>query len=120
MSYITNEEEEQYFRELDMINKEFPNIKFSIAIPYNQLNDIVSLQHTIFIINQPTCYCYKTQVKPKKQVFRITSTKSPITFRIIFKQLMLQNYSLKCNHHFIEGIFPISGHSNMFDFMLGS
>ena len=111
--------EDDYKREIELINAEFPTAKFSIAIDYDKLDEVISLERTIYILNKPVCGCYEGRDKPKKQVYKIISNK-PITYRILFKKLILQNYSLKCNHSFIEDIFAIEGQSNVYDFMLGS
>jgi len=111
--------EDDYMREIDMIYKEFPTAKFSIAIDYDKLDDIISLERTIYILNKPTCYCYEGRDKPKKEIYKIISNK-PITYRILFKKLISQNYSLKCNHSYIEDIFLLEGQTNVYDFMLGS
>ena len=111
--------EDDYMREIELINAEFPTAKFSIAIDYDKLDEVISLERTIYILNKPTCYCYEGRDKPKKEVYKIISN-IPITYRILFKKLISQNYSLKCNHSFVENIFLLEGQTNVYDFMLGS
>ena len=112
---MNTEEESEYMLELDKIYEELPNARFSIAIPYNELDTIVSLKSEIFIKNSRSCYCHKIPLDT--QIFRINSTK-PITNRTILKQLISQNLDIKCNHNFVEGFQKLN--ENTFDIITGS
>ena len=110
-----NTEEEEHMRELDEIYKAFPNAKFSIAIPFNEMDTIVSLKSEIFITHSRTCYCHRKPLDT--QIFRINSI-NPITNRTILKQLISQNLDIKCSHHFVEGFDKLN--ENTFDIITGS
>jgi len=112
---MNTEEEAEHMRELDEIYKALPNAKFSIAIPYNEMDTIVSLKSEIFIAHSRSCYCHSKQLDT--EIFRINSTK-PITNRTILKQLISQNLDIKCKHHFCEGFAKLN--DNTFDMITGS
>ena len=110
-------EYEQYEREQNLINEEFPNAQFTISIPYNELEEIVSLKSTIYILDRRYCYCNQHNPLPT-QTFTITSNRSPITKKIVLKQLIRQNLDITCNHHFLEGFHKLN--DNTFELMTGS
>ena len=115
MMEMNTEEEAKYMWELDKIYKELPNARFSVAIPYNELDTIVSLKSEIFITHSRSCYCHRKPLDT--QIFRINSI-NPITNRTILKQLISQNLDIKCSHHFVEGFDKLD--DNIFDIITGS
>lgn len=98
------------------IINQFPNAKFTIAIDYDKLDNVVSLQRTIYILDNRQCYCYNDDPFNTK-VYKITTDKV-ITNRLILQELIKQGLTLDCNHFFIEDFHMLN--SNTFEIMTGS
>ena len=94
--------EAEYEAEYNKIEEMFPNAKFTVSIPIEDLDDVVSTEPVIIVKLDYTCYCYSK--RPKEPVrFKIQCAK--MTNKNILKELINQNLTLKCNHRFIEGFF---------------
>jgi len=104
---------EDYEHEFNLINTDFPNARFTIAIDYDKLDDVLSLQRTIYVLDKRECYCYCNNPVETK-VFKITSNE-PISNRIVLKELIRRGHTLDCNHHFLEGFHQLN--SAMFEIM---
>ena len=109
---------DQFENEKNMINQEFPNTQFTISIPYNELDNVVSMDSTIYILDSRYCYCNEHNPLDTR-IFKITSNR-PITNRIVLKELIRQRLSIDCNHHFVEGFHKLNNNPRMFEILTGS
>ena len=102
----TYNDEEKDFRIFEfqqkIIDELFPNVKFSICIDFNDLNKVVTTKKKATLIQTFDCYCYDTSPVPTK-TFIIKSNK-PMTRRYIINELIKQDFTLDCNHCFLESL----------------
>lgn len=106
---------EDYMHEINLMNTDFPNAKFTISIDYNKLDDVLSLQRTIYVVITMNCHCYGNG--NNAEVYKITSDE-PISNRIVIKELIRRGFKLDCDHFFVEGFRKVN--SSMFEIMTGS
>lgn len=98
-------DEEKYEEEMRKIDEEFPDVKFTIAIPYDELDDVVIDGNQLVIEHDYTCICCDGRGLPSNKVFfNINSPDKPITNRLIINELIKHNFDPGCNHHFLEFI----------------
>jgi hypothetical protein len=99
-------DEEEYNKEIEKINKEFPDANnFSICVDYKELDNIISKKKQIIIKHTYECYCYEN-INRSTEYFKINDTK-PITNRKVIEELCIQNFNPDCNHVFLECISKI-------------
>ena len=102
----TYNDEEKDFRIFEfqqkIIDELFPNVKFSMCIDFNDLNKVVTTKKKATLIQTFDCYCYDTSPRPTK-TFIIKSNK-PMTRRYIINELIKQDFTLDCNHCFLESL----------------
>lgn len=109
---------EQYEKLQKLIDNEFPNANFTISIGYDKLDDLLSYERTIYILDSRKCYCYKNNSYNTK-IYKITSDKL-ITYRLALNELIKQGLTLDCNHCYFEGFHKLKENSNTFEIMTGS
>ena len=96
----TEEEYEKEFKELDEM---FPNANFTVSIPIEDIDDIVSTENVIMVKCSYNCHCYSACPKVPNWFNIRCPTDGKITNRTILNELVKQNLNLECNHQFIEG-----------------
>ena len=116
----SDSDEEEYMKEIEIINEMFPDICFSVAIRLAEMDQIVSEKDTIVIKSDYRCYCYRDYPR-NTDFFIINRPKNgKITYKHIFTELMNQELDLDCDHCFIEGIEQTPNSECQFEFALGS
>ena len=100
-------DEEKDFRIFEfkqkIIEELFPNAKFQICIDFDKLNDIITKKKKIKLVQNFNCYCYEKCYSKPVKTFIITS-KTPMTYRYVINELIKQDFSLECNHIFLESL----------------
>lgn len=98
-------DEDQWQKDQDKIDKEFPKCNFTISIDYDQLDEKVCDLNEIFVIKTYDCYCYDRppydKYPRKPDVFWVKDTK-PITYRKVIEELCDKNFNPACDHRFLE------------------
>jgi len=91
-------------REIEIIDKMFPNAKFTVAIPLSEIDDVVSENDHIILKKDMSCYCYDgLQNHPKAEWFLVKRPEGQkLTNAVIIRELIKQNLELDCNHCFLE------------------
>lgn len=115
---------EEFVMEQMEINRMFPNARFVIAIPLNEMEQVISHLDKIIIKQTYTCYCYdnfmndisETETtdndtiingRPPPKWFPIHCQEGQkMTNKYVIKELIRQGLTLSCNHCFLEGIEP--------------
>ena len=90
----------QYELECEKIEEEFPNAKFTISIPYDELDEIITNEKEILLKYRYNCYCNENK---KKKIERFIVKGDCITNRLCINKLIDEGFDLGCNHHFLEG-----------------
>lgn len=109
--------DEQYEREIEEIEKMFPNAKFTIAIDIEELDVVFTKQPAIVIKQSYYCHCYRGSNK-KTEYFYISGKN--ITTKFIINQLIEQGLELVCDHRFIEGFEKVKNSDCQFEICTGS
>lgn len=109
--------EEYYDYQSEQIDKMFPDAKFTIAIPLEEMDDVITDKIKIKIKYEYFCYCYRDN--PKKTTY-INLKGDKITNRYVLEELIKKKFNIKCNHHFIEGIYVSSEMDCDFELSTGS
>jgi hypothetical protein len=120
-------DEEAEFRKFEcerkIIDELFPNAQFEISIELENLDSIITTKKEIKLLQTFDCYCYQgiegtsnANTKSDK-LFIIKSNNNPMTIRYIINELIKQNFTLECNHRFLEEL-QVNGHN--LEYFLGS
>tara|TARA_B110000495_G_C22796776_1_gene465493 strand:- start:283 stop:699 length:417 start_codon:yes stop_codon:yes gene_type:complete len=119
--FISDEKtEEQYCREIEIIDQLFPNAEFTIAINIEELDDILSDKSSIVIKNTYTCRCYDN-CKKEPDYFHITrKIGEQMTQKYIILELIKQGLKRECDHHFLEGFDKTTTSECQFELSFGS
>ena len=103
---IEYEDEDKEYKNFEfkmkIIEELFPNVKFSICMDFNDLHKVITSKKKVTLIQTFNCYCYDTSPLPTK-TFIIKSNK-PMTRRYIINELIKQDFTLDCNHCFLESL----------------
>jgi hypothetical protein len=115
--------EDEYMKEIEIINEMFPDALFSVCIDLNIMNNVLSDNDVIIIKSDYSCFCYR-EFPRNTDFFIIRSPHNgKITYKHVFTELMNQGLNLMdqgCDHIYIEDI-ALSGDSDcQFEFWLGS
>ena len=109
-----------YNNEINEIDKMFPmntDAHFTISIPLNKMDKLITTSKMIIIKQTFDCYCYgNMNLCPK--LFIICGEK--ITNKYILQKLIEYNLKLDCNHVFIEGFVKKNGFPNVYEIFTGS
>ena len=108
--------EEDYEKDIEEIEKMFPNAKFSVAIEIEELDNIVTDETYIVVKNTYDCYCYKN--KRNTEYFYISG--KHITNKFIIYKLIKQGLDLDCDHRFLEGFCKSKDSNCQFEIATGS
>lgn len=107
---------EQYEREFRMIEDMFPNAKFNVCIPIEDLDNIITDEKEIIVIQKIHCYCYK---RKRTKYFTIKCNENEfLTNKYIITELMNQKMKMQCNHRFLEEIHK--NKENIYEIYAGS
>ena len=110
---------EDYERENQLLDDMFPDANFTIAIEYDEIDNVISTEPYIILKNTYNCYCYDN--KPRNtDYYYIHGNGNPITWKTLFNDLIKQGFKLECNHCFVEGIYKTNGSECQYEFMIGS
>ena len=108
--------EEDYEKDIEEIEKMFPNAKFSVAIELEDLDDIVTDETDIVVKNTYDCYCHTN--KRNTEYFYISG--KHITNKFIIYKLIEQGLDLDCDHRFLEGFCKSKDSNCQFEISTGS
>ena len=100
--------EEEYENEFEKLEEMFPDASFTVSIPIEDIDDVVSTENIIMVKCSYKCCCYSTCPKVSEWFNIRCPTDDKITNRTILNELMKQNLKLECNHQFIEGFDQIT------------
>ena len=103
MSDILEKTEDEYEKEFELIQEMFPDANFTVSIPIEELDDVVSTEQTIVMKLNYNCHCYSECPKVCDWFNIRCNTDGKITNRTILNELIKQNLKLECDHQFIEG-----------------
>ena len=102
----TYDDEEKDFRifvfNIKIIEELFPNAKFEVSINFNDLNNVITTKKEVKLIQTFDCWHYESYPKIDK-TFIIKSNK-PMTRRYIINELIKQDFSLDCEHRYLESL----------------
>jgi hypothetical protein len=82
---------------------EFENPYFTVSIPFDHYDKIVSKEKSIVIRCKYNCYCYDETPKPT-DFYIIKSDFGNITERMIIQELIKLKHNPQCDHMFYEGV----------------
>ena len=88
--------------EMTQINSLFPNAKFVISLSVNELNKIITTKKEVKLIQTFDCYCFDNC--PKQNKTFIIRSEEPMTTKYIINELIKKDFTLDCNHRFLESI----------------
>ena len=117
MIFKMEKTDEEYEREIEEIERMFPDAKFTISIDIEELDDLITDKQSIIIKQVYDCYCYQDYNK-KTEYFYIKGEK--LTQRYVIEQLIEKGLEIECNHTFLEGIYKTKGSECQFELFFGS
>ena len=101
-------EEEQYEQEMKYIEETFPDCKFSICIPKDELDNVISKEKTIILKHDWYEYYIdandETQSISKRNFYVISS--NVMSIRNIIHEMIKQDVECWGDHRFLESIYP--------------
>ena len=100
MSDMDNDEYRAFEEEQQQLDEIFGDIDFTVSIPLNDMDDLLTDRTWIVIKNIYTCYCYEHE--PRTADYFVICGDS-LTIKYVLLELKKQNLHLDCNHRFIEG-----------------
>ena len=98
--------DEDYQREHKIIEETFPDAKFIISIPPEEIDEVCCDGRTDVMIKHK-CDCYYWGNCPhmcQTHFIRVRNTK-PITHRMVLDEMIKNVFSVECSHIFYEGIY---------------
>jgi hypothetical protein len=114
---LVEKTDEQYEKEYELIEQMFPDAKFTVAIEFEDLDEVVTNLPAIIVKNAYTCYCYNGHNRPT-DFFHISGEN--MTNAFIVEQLIKQGLDLDCNHCFLEGFYKTKNSDCQFEIWTGS
>lgn len=91
--------ENNYDKEIALVNSMFPNAKFKIAIEYDELDTVITNQPSIILIQHYNCYCYNS----RKRITEYYHIKGKhITNKYAIQCLIEQGFMPDCKHYYLE------------------
>ncbi len=88
--------DEQFDYEMNQIEIMFPNAKFTISMPLEDLDKVITDQPHRMIKHTYNCYCYD-ECPRNAELYYISGESLTILF--ILQKLIAQELVLDCNHH---------------------
>tara|TARA_R110002153_G_scaffold80852_3_gene205093 strand:+ start:170 stop:586 length:417 start_codon:yes stop_codon:yes gene_type:complete len=102
---LTLEQEQEITDEIAWLDERFKDANFTVSIPKNELDDLLSEEPQIIIKQTFTCACYgcgnDINNRPPNKYFCITNDN--MTQANVIDELIKQNLECDCDHHFLEG-----------------
>ena len=108
MTNTPEKTEAEYEQEFEQLEAMFPDAKFTVSIPIEDIDEVVSTEPTIMVKCSYNCHCYSESPKVADWFNIRCNNDGNITNRTILMELMNNNLSLECDHHFIEGFDMIT------------
>ena len=102
-SRVTRKARTTKINEYDIINEQYPNINFSIALSLKELDKILTPDKAIILKCEFSCYCYSIYPRETEYIYITTENINGITNRDIINKLEIINFNTGCNHAFLEG-----------------
>jgi len=110
--------EDEYVKDYKKVLEMFMDAEFNVAIPSNELDDVVSTDKTIIIKHTRSCYCYGDEPLPTQYFTVECENHNELTNKYIIHELIKQNLRMNCNHVYLEGFHNL--HDNVYETMAGS
>ena len=100
---LTLEQEQEINDEIAWMDERFKDANFTVSIPKNELDDLLSEEPQIIIKQTFTCPCYNCECcdRPMNKFFCITNDN--MTQANVIDELIKQNLECDCDHNFLEG-----------------
>ena len=95
-------EQEKFEYEYIEFQRLFPRLEISYAMPFEDLDCVLSQERSIFIKDTFTCYCYDDGAVPSRYI-EIINRNGNITIRDVMQSLNDISFKRDCNHVFLEG-----------------
>lgn len=99
----TTEDDNDFEMEMAEMRKTFPRAKFTISIPLDAVNDVISNHDTIVIKITHNCYCYSENPRKDDLILVHNTTGEGITNKDAIEAIVKYKYDPKCSHVFFEG-----------------
>ena len=106
-----------YDKEHEIINKMFPDAKFSICIDSHEMNELLTDKKRIVIKQTYNCYCY-SEYPRNTEYFYINGDR--LTYKYVIDELIKQGLNPNCNHRFLEIIHPSKNSEVQYEIFFGS
>ena len=100
---LTPQQEQELNDEIAWMNERFKDAKFSVDIPKNELDYLLSEEPQIIIKQTFICPCYKCECCDKLPNKFFCITNNNMTQANVIDELIRQNLECKCDHFFLEG-----------------
>ena len=100
--------EEEYVQEFELLEQMFPDAEFTVSIPIEEIDDVVSTEPIIIMKLNYNCHCYSDSAKVADWFNIRCNTDGKITNKTILNELVRQNMKLECDHRYIEGFQKIT------------
>ena len=106
-----------YELQFKIMDELFPNAKFDICIPMNELYKVFSVKKDVPLTLTQTfeCGCYVNSPRPTKNY--IIKYNNHMTRRYIINELIKQDFTLECDHCYLEAL-EVCG--NILEYFTGS
>lgn len=102
---VSEKTEAEYEAEFELLEALFPHAQFTISIPIEELDDVVTQEPVIMVKQTYQCHCY-SECSKETEWFCIRGCS--ITNKFILNELIQQGLKLECDHQFIEFFHKIS------------
>ena len=110
--------DDEYVKDYKKVLAMYMDAEFTIAIPSNELDNVVSTDKTISIKHTRSCYCYGDKPLPTQFFTVKCDDNQSLTNKYIIQELIKQNLRMNCNHVYLEGFHYL--HDNVYETMMGS
>ena len=100
--------EDEYEHEFELLEQMFPDAEFTVSIPIEEIDDVISTEPIIIMKLNYNCRCYSESPKVADWFNIRCNTDGKITNKTILKELLMQNLKLECDHRYIEGFQKIT------------
>jgi len=103
----TAEDDNDFEMEMEELRKTFPDAKFTISIPLDALNDVISNHDTVVIKITHNCYCYSGNRRKDDLILVHNTTGEGITNKDAIEAMIEYGYDPNCSHVFFEGFINV-------------
>ena len=105
---MTEKTEDEYEQEFQLLEEMFPDAQFTVSVPIEEIDDVVSTEPIIIMKLNYNCHCYCESPKVSDWFTICCNSDGTITNKTILTELMKQNMKLECDHRYIEGFDKIT------------